>query len=705
MGVIMKIWCFIAVLLTLLVIPVKQTFSDNTGLVKAAEAGDIAAVLRHLERGKSVESRDHKGKTALIAASQHGHTDLVKLLLDKGASVNAKTTSGSTAFYYAAQNHHIDSLKLLQARGADVNTTNRNGFSPLSVAVTNRDEEVVRLLLDYGVDPNAKLVGSPLLTEALSRDSAGIFQALVEKGADVNATREGYGETTLMIAVALQRMEAVTLLLSRGADIRAKDTDDKSVLHWLLCNTFSKLENTKLLELLLNNDADYNSQARSLVGFKDGSTPLMCAVRRDFQKSVNMLLARRPDVNRKDQDGHTALYYAVSENNVAMVDVLLSHGAAPALEAELERQARSNTEIGRMLLTAMQPTLEVKSEECPVYNEKSVSVVKRQQPVAKLDPLQSQNFPVAHVEVLNTIPPVEHKFSLSPDGKWLVVREDHRKTPQARSQRLVVYDIANQQAYFFSPEGDFRVAEDRWLLDSSRYMLGDKRKLIIDVSNGSPQLRTLQKPLPLSERLFAGGDPCPWRNNKGQVVLSRPDRDDRDLIWSADGKVVYSLQAGGIDEYYLIAQRGTEIKKVIRHSAKWLRDQMQSELEQAVKAVPASKRAEFEKFKAMMQEMPLEKLSASRFALSPNDRYLYYRIDQTGGPGFFGLPDRHIVVDLNSTPVQVWHIDKAPWATPQWHPNGRDLYFIDQNTTAQSDPNFPPMRQPGRWRLSVVRFP
>jgi len=698
----MKIWYFIALLLTLLVIPAKQTFSDNTGLVKAAEAGDIAAVLRYLERGKSVESRDQKGKTALIAASQHGHTDIVKLLLDKEASVNARTTSGSTAFYYAAQNHHMDALKLLHARGADVNTINRNGFSPLSVAVTNRDEEVVRQLLSYGIDPNSKLVGSPLLTEALSRDAAGIFQALVEKGADVNAARDEYGDTPLMIAVALQRMVAVKLLLSRGADIRAKDADDKRVLHWLLCNTFSKIENTKLLELLLTNNADYDVQARSLVGFKDGSTPLICAVQRDFQKSVNILLARRPDVNRKDQEGHTALYYAVSENNVVMVDVLLSHGANPALDAELEQQARSNTEIGRMLLTALQPTLEVKSGECPEYNEKLASVSKRYQPIATLDPLKFQNFPLAHVVVLNKIPPVEHRFSLSPDGKWLVVQEDHRKTPQTRSRRLVVYDIANQQAYFFSPKSHVRVAEDRWLLDSSRYMLGDKRKLIVDVSNGSPQLRTLSKPLPQSERLYAGGDPCPWRNNKGQVVLSRHDRDGRDLIWSADGKIVYSLQAGGIDEYYLIAQRGTEIKKLIRHSAKWMRDQIQSELE---KAVPAGKRAEFEKFKGMMQEMPLKKLSASRFALSPNDRYLYYRIGQAGGPAFFGLPNRHIVVDLYSTPVQVWHVDKAPWGTPQWHPNGRDLYFIDQNTTAQSDPNFPPMRQPSRWRLSVVRFP
>ena len=716
MGVTMKNWCFIATLLTLLVMPVNQTFSDNSDLVKAAEVGDIAAVLKFLEQGKSIESRDQKGRTALIAASQHGHAEIVNLLLDKGALINARATSGSTAFQYAAQNHHIDSLKLLHTRGADVNTINRNGFSPLGVAIVNRDEQVVRLLLDYGADPNVKLAGSPLIIEALRNDSAEILQMLIEKGADVNATREEYGDTPLMYAVAPQQMEAIKLLLSRGADIRAKDFSGKNVLHSLLCNNYSKPENTQLLELLLDNNADYDAQGRSLTSFKDGSTPLICAVRRGFHKSVNTLLTRRPDVNRKDQDGHTALYYAVEENSVMMVDVLLRHGANPALEAELEREAQRSTEIGELLLNALQPILETRSEKCPKYNGKTTKNVKRYQPIVTLDPLQSQNFPVAHVEVLDAIPPVGHEFSLSPDGKWLVVREDYKKSPQERSQRLVVYDIANQQAYFFSPQGDYRVVEDRWRLDSSRYVLlddygtFDKKQRIIDVSSGRPQLRTLPEPLPQSEQLFAGGDPCPWRNDKGQVVLFRPDLDDRELAWSADGKVVYFLQIGGDDEYYLIAQRGTEVKKLIRHSAKWLRDQFQAEFltkfqTELEKAVSVEKRARLEKFKEMVMETPLEKLTASQFVLSPNDRYLYYRIGQEVRSGFFGSPDRNIVVDLESTPVRTWLIDKVPWGTPQWHPNGRDLYFIDQNKAAQSDPNFPPMRQSSRWRLSVVRFP
>lgn len=702
----MKNWYFISLLL---LIPVKQTFANEIGLVKAAAAGNISAVRGYLEKGLPIDIRDSDDKTALIAASQYGHTAIVKLLLDKGAAVDAKASRGSTAFYYAAQNHHIDSLKLLHARGADVNHINLNQFSPLSVAITHRDEEVVRLLLDYGADPDAQPAGQPLLIDALSRDSAGVFPILVEKGADVNVSRDGYGETPLMIAVALQQMPAVKLLLSRGANIRAKDADNKNVLHWLLCNTFSEKENMPLLELLLKKGAEVNEQARSLVGFKDGSTPIICAVRRDFQKSVDALLAKRPELNHKDQLGHTALYYAVEERNASMVKVLLHHGADPTQEDELVRRARLSTEIGEMLLAALQPSLEAKVGQCPEYKEKSIGYVKRYQPVMKLDPLKTQNFPVANVEVLSAIPAVGTRFSLSPDGKWLVVRENNKITPQESSQRLIVFDIEKQKPYFFPLKSNFYVDEDRWLLDSSNYVLGGGKQMIVDVANGRPQLRMLSKPLPRSEKLFAGGDPCPWRNNEGQIVLSRPDRDMRKLIWSTNGKVVYSLQDAGNDKYYLIAQRGKKIIKLIHHSAKWLRDHdrfyREMEKEKAKGGVPADDIAKFEEFKAMLLKMPLKKLAASNFSLSPNDRYLYYRLGQAGGPGFFGLPDNHIVVDLNATPVRVWYIDKAPWGTPQWHPNGHDLYFIDQNTTKKSDSNFAPMRQPSRWGVSVVRFP
>lgn len=706
----MKIMSFIVILMALLVGQIKHAVSDNVGLVKAAAEGNITVVRSLLEQGKSVDSKDQKGKTALISASQHGHTALVKLLLSKGATVDAKTSRGSTAFYYAAQNHHVDSLKLLQASGANVNNINLNEFSPLSVAITNRDEKMVRLLLDYGADPNSQPAGQPLLTEALSRGSAKIFRELLDKGADVNAVRRGYGDTPLMLAVAMQRMAAVKLLLSRGANIRVKDVDGKSVLHWLVCNTYSKEENIKLLQLLLDKNADYNGQAKSLVGFRDDSTPLMCAVQRDFQKSVKALLARRADVNRKDKDGHTALYFAATKNNLTMVTELLRHGANPALDTELKRQARMRTEIGEILLTALQPSLETGSNKCPEYKEKStkersVADVKHYQPVTNLDPLKSQNFPVAKVEVLSTIPAVGNRFSLSPDGKWLVVRENNIKTPQEKSKRLVVFDIVKKQPFFFSVKSNYYLAEDSWLFDSSHYELNNRQRHVIDVSSGRPQLRIPLKSERRSEQLFAGGDPCPWRNSKGQVVLSRPNPDKKKIVWSADGKVNYSLQASGKDKYYLIAQRGRAAKKLIRHSAKWLRDNNRLYTEMEKEALTAGKRAKFEKFKNMLQGRPLQKLSAGRFVLSSNDRYLYYRIGPAGGSGFFGLPNRDIIVDLKSTPIQVWYIDNTPWGTPQWHPNGRDLYFINQNATLESDSNFPPLRQPRHWRLSVVRLP
>lgn len=442
--------------------------------------------------------------------------------------------------------------------------------------------------------------------------------------------------------------------------------------------------------------------AGSLLGFADGVSPLMCAVKREYLQSVQTLFAAKVDVNRKDQAGHTALYYAVSSDNETMVSTLLVLGADPMLDAEVERQARFDTDIGRMILAALQPALEGRaSGNCPPAVQPPVSPA-TVTPAAALDPLRSEDFPAARVEVIDAIPPVANEFSLSPDGQWLVVQEEHQKSPQQRSHRLVMYALSAGQAHFLMLPGGVRVREDGWHIDSRRYVLGDHRRQIIDVSSGLPQLKTLAKPLSHSERLYAGGEPCPWRNDQGQVVLHRPDMDKLQGVWSADGKLEYFLEAGDMGEYFLVARRGKMSRPLIRHRVTWLRDQRKAMM---VKAMAASKHAERQELEQMFSEMPLEQLSASRFALSADGRYLFYRIGQRGGPGFFGLSSRNIVVDVKSTPLQVWVLEGKPWGTPQWHPNGRDLYFINQNADIKPDPNFPPMRQPRKWRLSVARFP
>ena len=81
--------------------------------------------------------------------------------------------------------------ELLLAKGADVRVRDKNGQTPLHAAAKFGDEAHLRVLLDRG-------------------------------GAEIDA-RDPVGRTPLHVAADLGRVEAVTFLVSRGADVSLRD--------------------------------------------------------------------------------------------------------------------------------------------------------------------------------------------------------------------------------------------------------------------------------------------------------------------------------------------------------------------------------------------------------------------------------------------------------------------------------------------------
>jgi ankyrin repeat protein len=76
---------------------------ERAAIVRAAEAGDTAAVALMLDVGFPSETRGDNGATALHAAAYAGSADTVQLLLARGADIEARdTTWDSTALEWAA---------------------------------------------------------------------------------------------------------------------------------------------------------------------------------------------------------------------------------------------------------------------------------------------------------------------------------------------------------------------------------------------------------------------------------------------------------------------------------------------------------------------------------------------------------------------------------------------------------------------------
>ncbi len=170
------------------------------------------------------------------------------------------------------------------------------------------------LMLALACTASAQLAGTDLFQAIRSND-------LVRLGtiapATVN-TRDSRGSTLLMYAAGYGSVEAVKLLLDKGADVNAKNQFDATALVW-------GANDPAKAKLLIGQGADVNARTQA------GRTPLMVAATCDgCVETVRLLLAKGADVNAKDARGGTALHAAAEANDNQVIGLLLDKGANAA---------------------------------------------------------------------------------------------------------------------------------------------------------------------------------------------------------------------------------------------------------------------------------------------------------------------------------------------------------------------------------------
>ena len=203
-----------------------DSISNVTPLMVAARRGDLAAVLEILEQNKEAHSQeDSDGDTALFYAAKIGRNEVASALIQAGACVNHQNHLGLTPIMYSA---FYDMTEFLIICGANANHVSQANETALVKAAEDNKSDILQVLLEHGVGyMDVALHGA---CAAGSYDAA---QLLLEAGVDPNC-RVVSGGTPLMRAVCAgySNAELVRLLLSKGADVRAKDDNGWNVFMW-----------------------------------------------------------------------------------------------------------------------------------------------------------------------------------------------------------------------------------------------------------------------------------------------------------------------------------------------------------------------------------------------------------------------------------------------------------------------------------------
>jgi len=303
-----------------------QNTKGLSSLMTASDRGRMDVVQLLLENGARVDLADSDSATALDYAVAAGYQETAKLLFAKGARSRKGYTDEASvlkattnfALHRAVMSGNLNDVKMQLAAGADVNVRSDNGWTPLLLAAQYdySGATVITYLLEKGADPNLPdSSGETPLMIVATRNNLAATTALLAYKASVYP-RNQQKKTVLHLAAGALNATIVKALLavrpevgasSAGVDIREVEIDvrdEQGRTPLLLAADNEGRVPDEVMELLLTKGADINARDN------DGNTALMLTAKSGSIAGVDFLIQHNANVNVKNQSGKTAIQFA-----------------------------------------------------------------------------------------------------------------------------------------------------------------------------------------------------------------------------------------------------------------------------------------------------------------------------------------------------------------------------------------------------------
>jgi ankyrin repeat protein len=329
--------------------PLHQMSSSVRDFVNPQDVLRVTELL--LEQGVDVNVLDDDHETPLHIASSLGHLDITQLLLDHGARAEAENVHGQTPLHLVSQrdifNENAKVMRLLLQLGVDVNKRDKHLATPLHFASFFGHIEITKALLDHGANVHAQndngqtpLHQVSLHSEYQEYGHNHFAKLMLEHGADVNAWDKDQ-ETPLHSASFMSNLEVARVLLDHGANIHARNVHGQTPLHIVSQGIlhYSEESESDLVELLLSRGADVNAR-------DDGqATPFLLACFCLKPETAKELFQNGTDINAVNIHGQNA-WHLISQNlsynnrdwlRARLGEFLLRHGVATQGRDEDER--------------------------------------------------------------------------------------------------------------------------------------------------------------------------------------------------------------------------------------------------------------------------------------------------------------------------------------------------------------------------------
>ena len=338
-----------------------RDFKTWNSIMYAAAFSDLNTIALLAEKDSSLlDTKTEFNVTPLHIACDYNNLETVMYLCtNSNIDINARDIDGWTALYHAAHSKSMETYNLLIILGADTNIADNNNVLPETV-LTRKIEDEVNEVREIDIE----------LFKAIEKDDSRSIRALINRGANINA-KDGYGLSALHLAIKNNSIRSVNVLLAnKNIDLESKlpegyfthlgeDSSDAVYIGNatpLIYAIFKSKGDSRIVNELIRKGASVNatdeegwttflyaaafgnssmlrnilSKNKNLINSKtkNNVTPLHMAVVYDNLDNIKYLVRNlKVDINAKDDDGWTALYYAAANKKKEAYKLLLRLGA------------------------------------------------------------------------------------------------------------------------------------------------------------------------------------------------------------------------------------------------------------------------------------------------------------------------------------------------------------------------------------------
>ena len=318
-----------------------ESTANNAKIFPSKTAHDMLSTLEKHDHGKIKRFCEETLEKIRTLTELHECVDnndtekAVELVLHHGLDVNFPAKGNRTPLLWASLRCSSEFVKTLTDLGAETNARTEEKCTPLILATYWNNYMAAHLLTKIGADTDAQEVDGMAALHVASCRSASITQCLIESGCNVNLPSTT-GRTPLHLAVQNKQKHVVKMLLENDADVGKRDKQDRNDRVILVSGKDKGKPAWHFVDVKKTLTGLFYKRVKSgSLDVAHFGTVLASEWGTDPPDSKREEIFKADSVNTVEIKDKTALHIACEIGDVAIMDLLVEHGAdINALDAD-----------------------------------------------------------------------------------------------------------------------------------------------------------------------------------------------------------------------------------------------------------------------------------------------------------------------------------------------------------------------------------